>query len=1087
MDLMPTLDENDNKSVSTDSTANLGPTTKPVTILDWRNDSGLSDILHQKSDISSSGCTYKRCTGSKMNQACAKTISEDKALMQAKDFLHQYYSDNINHEKPKLSYEAREKEVLQQLRTRQTYKLTHDELVWGARMAWRNAPRCPARVIWKNLTVFDKRHIDDAEGMFIAIKEHLAFSNNGGNIRPAITIFRQRRPGKKDPRVWNNLMCQFAGYEQVDGSVVGDPSAVGITKFCEKLGWKGKGTPYDFLPLLLSGADGEPHYFEVPENLCLRVRIEHPTNEGITNMGLQWFGLPGVSSMMFECGGLQFPGAPFAGWYQGTEVASRDLLDPQRYNLLYPLGEAMDLDMSSNTTLWKDEVALELNKAVLYSYKKAGISMVDHFTQADQFIEHMKEETKVRGGCPADWVWIVPPQSGSLVSTFHQEMLNYHLSPSYEYQDKPYETWYRSEKPRTFYMVAKAVYVWMRLYLKMVGMRKNCTVYYSSETGTAKKFAKTTAELFHLSFKTKLVPLDRHPLQLIETVKEAEIEILIASTFGNGEAPEMSREYEKALSDQVEAYKMNNGNYNTADDETNKKYFAVFGLGSTAYPKFANFGKFLHGSYETLGGTPILPFTTGDELKDQQGSFNKWLKKVFMTSLKIMDIEPPRSYKEHSNVVKPFKWKLANKNKIKSRKNALSEFHDQNVVEYTMAKRTNLISDPKEPATLKIELNLLEKSGKSYEVGDHLCILPQNLKENVDYLKSRLNNNPPSDRLVTLQCETGGLWEDVEDFPVGVNYDDLLTNFLDIMKPPSQSLLQLFSQYAESKHEHEELVKLANDDVVYEKWKSGGKDIIETLQEFVSVNISSATLAGQIGIIQPRKYSIASSPENLMDNSDLCLIAGVHRFQSESGRVKIGLTTGMLESVKLETKIYGYLQTSHFKLPNDPTWPVVMICAGSGIAPFRGFWMKRFQQCQEGQIVGPTLLYFGCRKKTSNLVKNELDVASNSYPGILKRMICRSDIMNEYQFTKYVAYSREQNQPKQYVQNLLVRDATRIFDLWIKQGGYIYVCGKIQMATEVEKTLKNIMKHMGIMTDEQTELTMDSMRKNMRYQEDVFG
>ena len=56
-----------------------------------------------------------------------------------------------------------------------------------------------------------------------------------------------------------------------------------------------------------------------------------------------------------------------------------------------------------------------------------------------------------------------------------------------------------------------------------------------------------------------------------------------------------------------------------------------------------------------------------------------------------------------------------------------------------------------------------------------------------------------------------------------------------------------------------------------------------------------------------------------------------------------------------------------------------------------------------------------------------------------------------------------------------------------RQGGYIYVCGKIQMATEVEKTLKKIMKHMGIMTDEQTELTMDSMRKNMRYQEDVFG
>ena len=123
--------------------------------------------------------------------------------------------------------------------------MTSDELVWGARMAWRNAPRCPARVIWKKLTVFDKRHIDDAEGMFKvdffhtlifnllffkAILEHLEYSNNGGNIRPAITVFRQREPGKKDPRVWNGLMCQFAAYEADDGSIIGDPAALGITQ-----------------------------------------------------------------------------------------------------------------------------------------------------------------------------------------------------------------------------------------------------------------------------------------------------------------------------------------------------------------------------------------------------------------------------------------------------------------------------------------------------------------------------------------------------------------------------------------------------------------------------------------------------------------------------------------------------------------------------------------------------------------------------------------------------------------------------------------------------------------------------------------
>ena len=146
--------------------------------------------------------------------------------------------------------------------------------------------------------------------------------------------------------------------------------------------------------------------------------------------------------------------------------------------------------------------------------------------QADQFIDHLREETKTRGGCPADWVWIVifyilyilynntisgqvwivPPQSGSLVSTFHQEMLNYHLSPSYEYQDKPYDTWYRSERRKTFRAVARTIYLWMSLYLKMVKKRKVCTVFYSSETGTAKKLAKQVAELFNMTGYSIIIP-----------------------------------------------------------------------------------------------------------------------------------------------------------------------------------------------------------------------------------------------------------------------------------------------------------------------------------------------------------------------------------------------------------------------------------------------------------------------------------------------------------------------------------------------------------------------------------------------------
>lgn len=94
----------------------------------------------------------------------------------------------------------------------------------------------------------------------------------------------------------------------------------------------------------------------------------------------------------------------------------------------------MGLDSSNLSTLWKDQVLVEVNIAVLYSFQKNNITIVDHHTASDSFVKHIQTEHRQRGGCPADWVWIVPPISGSITSVFHQEMVNYNLKPSYEYQ-----------------------------------------------------------------------------------------------------------------------------------------------------------------------------------------------------------------------------------------------------------------------------------------------------------------------------------------------------------------------------------------------------------------------------------------------------------------------------------------------------------------------------------------------------------------------------------------------------------------------------------------------------------------------------
>ena len=1043
----------------------------------------MSDTLNNASDRPLI-CEKGRCLGSKMNTSAQnKPLPLDVALSQAKDFLRQYYGDTTNHDKPEKSHKERQAEVLAELREKKTYDLTTDELTWGARMAWRNAPRCPARVVWKKLHVFDRRNIDNTDDMFKAIMEHLDYSNNGGNIRPAISLFRQRLPGKIDPRVWNGLITGFAAYEQEDGSIVGDPNHLEITKFCQKLGWKGKGGMFDFLPMLLSGADGVPHYYEIPEKYVMRIKIRHPTNTGINSMNLEWFGLPGVSSMMAEIGGIQFPAAPFAGWYQGTEVASRDFLDPQRYNLLEPLGMAMGLDMSSNTTLWKDEVALELNRAVLISYKEAGVSIVDHFTQADQFMEHMAEETKERGGCPADWVWIVPPQGGSLCSTFHQEMANYHLSPSYEYQDKPYQTYGRVASRKTFRSVAWSVRMWTALFSKTAKKRKQVTIFYSSETGTAKKYAKQAAEMFSMSYNTTIFSLDDGNVN-ISNLAACHLGLVIVSTFGNGEPPEMSRPYNNGLGGVVSRYQEGN-EYTLATMEFAKKiHYSVFGLGSTAYPKFAAFGQHLDTSYDILGFQRVLPFEAGDELKDQRGSFNKWLKKIFAASLKVLEVQAPTSYLQSLSRKKRYKWTVSHKKPNKSLNESLSTFHGKVAQDFTLTKRTQLHHEEKEPQTIKVDFSY-DNTEVNYDPGDHLSIFPRNQTRKVEYLKSRMNNNPPPDKLVTLQVGNEGLWETVDEFPVEILFDDLLYYFLDINMIPSQEMLEVFAASATDQKDKETLTFLAHDDVSYQKWFEEDKCLVEVLVDFGSVSINSATLVSFLSVIKPRRYSIASCPQG----QNLSLVVGVVEYHTKDGRLKKGLATGNLNEMDAKTSIPGFIKYAnkvHFRLPDDPAWPVIMIAAGSGIAPFRGFWMRRWEQQQDGYDVGKTILYFGCRKKSMNLFKQETEAASKNNASSLRWLMQCSDnkLMD---FEREVALSREPGHPKQYVQNLVKRDAAKIYDLWQKKGGYIYICGKIQMAEEVGNALIEILTHLGNMDKTTAADTLENMRKLYRYQEDIFG
>ena len=208
-----------------------------------------------------------------------------------------------------------------------------------------------------------------------------------------------------------------------------------MTEQAFRLGWTepNQRTRFDILPLIIQLPGKEPRWFDIPSELNLEVPLSHPRYEWFEELGLKWYALPAVSSMVFDIGGIQYTCSPFNGFYMGTEIGSRNFGDTYRYNMLPLIAQKMELDMSDGSTLWKDSALVELNIAVVYSYKKQGVRLLDHHTVGDYFMKFMQEEQQCQRSVYADWSWIIPPLSGSTSPAWPIKMENRILKPNYFY------------------------------------------------------------------------------------------------------------------------------------------------------------------------------------------------------------------------------------------------------------------------------------------------------------------------------------------------------------------------------------------------------------------------------------------------------------------------------------------------------------------------------------------------------------------------------------------------------------------------------------------------------------------------------
>ncbi|MEH2295822.1 nitric oxide synthase oxygenase [Nostoc sp.] len=971
-------------------------------------------------------------------------VNEERLLKKAKQFLDTIASEQVWEPENKT---RRWVEIQQQVKATGIYTHTYEELAYGAQLAWRNASKCIARIQWNNMVVRDRRHITDPDEMFRELEEHLRFATNGGNIQITMTVFRPKQPKERwGPRIWNPQLIRYAAYEQENGSVMGDRANLELTKAIIKLGWQPPKpcTPYDILPLVIEAAGMEPKLYEFNHDEVLEVEIEHPTIPELKSLDLRWYGVPAISNFRMDIGGITYCCLPFNGWYMGTEIA-RDFLEEWRYDKMEDIAKVLKLDISSEQTLWRDRVALELNVAILHSFQKAKVTMVDHQSASRQYLAHDLREKRAGRECPADWSWVVPPAGGSACPVWHHATRDFYLEPAYH---NAADRWAVEDGID----LAKFVSVADEEDQK----QDRILILYASETGTAEGLARKAARQLQ-RYRPQVMSLDEYS---VNTLRSEKLLLVVTSTFGNGEIPGNGKRFLKWLKQEPV------GSLNTLN-------YSVLGIGSTVYEHFCAAGIALDKTLARVGANCIAPLHKGDEIKGQADTFKEWLgliSRVLGEDVTSGDA----TIKAAPQLNVTFLNQAEAANLIPVGVNG-----DRGIAVPIVANQELLqevISGSRSTRLIAFDLS---KSDLDYETGDHVAIYPCNSPELVNRLCDRLSVNPDTYFTACYQTPDGTEVEDKPPLSVPTTVGKLFFEELDLtLREPFNELLAYLQSVAENpqeKHRLETWLEILQQENDYPDRIILNKTITDNLisvadlfDEFPSAQITLTALLELLPKQKPRLYSISSS--SLLHPQQIQITVGVLQISTDTGKIRQGLCSNYLAGLESGAMVRISVRTSTFRPPSDPDAIMLMVGPGTGVSPLIAFLQHRQALLQQGQVLSDACLYFGCRNQNDFLYQEQLQTWLNQ--GVLSGL--------------EVAFSR-QGEQKMYVQNLMQQNSQDIWKLLSHPQCHYYVCGDAKMADDVFEVLLAIAKTEGNFSHFEAVQFFDQMKQQKRFSNDVWG
>ena len=546
-------------------------------------------------------------------------------------------------------------------------------------------------------------------------------------------------------------------------------------------------------------------------------------------------------------------------------------------------------------------------------------------------------------------------------------------------------------------------------------------VLYGSQSGSAeglaKKFAKEAATK---GFAPRVMELNA--AAKLDLTQEARA-VIITSTWGDGEPPDNATEFWSHISAEA-APKLANLNY------------SVLALGDKNYSEFCGAGKKFDERLETLGAKRIHPRVDCD--LDYEALAKGWMDSVWpaliatSTGSESVASEPANSPNGPSPAAdSPI---------------ASTTYSRTNPFPARLITNRKLTGVDSGKDTRHFEISL-QDSGLTYEVGDALGVMPQNCPALVDEIIRALGCDgeegvtEPSGKETSLRSA-------------------LLRNY-QITKPGS-SLLQLIADKAgdeELKSLLEPSRKADLDKFLY------GREVIDVLLRCGAAKFAPKEFVGLLAKLQPRLYSISSSPK--AHPGEVHLTIAAVRYESH-GRARKGVcSTFLADRVEADTPVPVFVQTSHgFRIPADGSKPIIMIGPGTGIAPFRAFLEER----RAIGATGKNWLFFGDQKAASDFLYRE-QLEGMLAEGLLTRLD--------------TAFSRDQAE-KIYVQTRMLEQAAELWR-WLEDGAHLYVCGDAKrMAKDVDAALHEIIQNAGGKTADEAKAYVAKLKSDKRYQRDVY-